>query len=236
MLSIQKREADQFAELTGFLETELAYAAAYHNTLLKVKEEWPDASVFHSIATSHLQLTPNAQSSALTNNPKLTHRRSIISVREPALVTVARVSTDADHLVPMRTRANTANGATPAASSQSRKRSDSLATTGTNASATTGCSGNPSSTLRENVGGWMGSLSRRKSSISKKNFQSLDDSEDVREHLPLLKCQVFFFKRIVPEMAHTIELFPTTQASSTASPSLIPRLPPFESRAYSRTA
>jgi hypothetical protein len=59
MLSIQKREADQFAELTQFLETELAYAAAYHDNLLKVKEEWPDASVFHSIAASRRQLMPN---------------------------------------------------------------------------------------------------------------------------------------------------------------------------------
>ena len=58
MLSIQKREAEQFAELTEFLETELAYAAAYHDTLLRLKEDWPTASVSLSII-SHCQLTPN---------------------------------------------------------------------------------------------------------------------------------------------------------------------------------
>jgi hypothetical protein len=58
MLSIQRQEAEQFAELTEFLETELAYAAAYHDTLLRLKEDWPDASVSLSIM-SHCQLTPN---------------------------------------------------------------------------------------------------------------------------------------------------------------------------------
>ena len=56
MLSIQKREAEQFAELTAFLETELAYAAAYHDTILRLKEGWPDALVSLSII-SRCQLT-----------------------------------------------------------------------------------------------------------------------------------------------------------------------------------
>lgn len=43
MLSIQKREADQFAELTEFLDIEIAFAASYHDTLLALKEQWPDA-------------------------------------------------------------------------------------------------------------------------------------------------------------------------------------------------
>lgn len=42
MLSIQKREADQFAELTEFLEIEISFAAAYHNTLLQLQADWPD--------------------------------------------------------------------------------------------------------------------------------------------------------------------------------------------------
>ena len=128
-------------------------------------------------------LLPSLYPRALANNPKLTHRRSTISVREPAFVTTVRASIDSDRsapVVPTRTRANTASGAVPAGS---RKRSDSLTTTETNASAATSGSGNASNTLRGNVSGWMGSLGRRKSSMSKKNFQSLDDSEDVRECL-----------------------------------------------------
>jgi hypothetical protein len=111
-----------------------------------------------------------------------------MSAREPAFVTVVRASIGSDPsapATPARKRANTANGAVPAASSRSRKRSDSLATTETSASAATGGSGNASNALRESVGGWMGSLSRRKSSVSKKNFQSLDDSEDVRQRSTL---------------------------------------------------
>lgn len=42
MLSIQKREADQFAELTEFLDIEIAFANAYHNTLLQLRHDWPD--------------------------------------------------------------------------------------------------------------------------------------------------------------------------------------------------
>ena len=60
MLSIQKREANQFAELTEVLETELAYATAYYDTLLKLKENWPDASVSHDIVVSRCQLTPKS--------------------------------------------------------------------------------------------------------------------------------------------------------------------------------
>lgn len=42
MVSIQRRELQQFAELTEFLELEIQFVTAYSDMLLKLKEEWPD--------------------------------------------------------------------------------------------------------------------------------------------------------------------------------------------------
>lgn len=45
MLALQQNEMQQLVDLTGFLETELAFAAEYHSTLLSLQEDWPDMCV-----------------------------------------------------------------------------------------------------------------------------------------------------------------------------------------------
>lgn len=42
MLAIQQHEMQQVADLTEFLNTEIAYVSEYQATLLKLQDEWPD--------------------------------------------------------------------------------------------------------------------------------------------------------------------------------------------------
>lgn len=129
-------------------------------------------------------LTECVFGSALAEAPKLTHRRSLHSIREPVrppTLSMPRASVDSDRPQPSptRKRANTTNSArpltpkAPKTPKQSRKRSESVVTAETDDSTAAGVS------LRGSVSGWMGNLSRsRKSSMSKKNFQSLEDNEE----------------------------------------------------------
>lgn len=85
MLSIQKREADQFAELTDFLNTEIAYVALYHDTLLQLRLDWPDPYVASLTLGSFILMLRNyTHERAAADVKALTHRQSLIrDTKEP---------------------------------------------------------------------------------------------------------------------------------------------------------
>jgi hypothetical protein len=42
MLEVHRSELAQFNDLTAFLDLKLAFVSAYHDRLVKLKEDWPD--------------------------------------------------------------------------------------------------------------------------------------------------------------------------------------------------
>lgn len=245
MLSIQKREADQFAELTEFLDTEIAYVALYHDILLQLRLDWPDPYVALLPFVFHLTQAPELRpmNRATANVKSLTHRQSFIrETEEPPPRGSLSSERDRPPPSPTRKRANTSTGSVLPSLSHNRKRSDSLVTTETNGSggsAPPAANGNAKadgksesgSTIKGKASGWMGTISRsrKNSSVSKKNFQSLGDDE---EHEPVPPHSFSTTANITSTSNNTTSSRPRSASSanasapSTASASLRMRKPP----------
>ncbi|KAF8313208.1 BAR-domain-containing protein [Clavulina sp. PMI_390] len=174
MLSIKKREGDQFSELTEFLDIEIAYAAAYHNQLMALKNEWPHADAANIPSLTHRRST--YASRPTTPNPVLespsptrpTFRNPLTPGRDRA----ARASEDVSYEFPSRggrKRASTTStpvAATPKQKEKEPKKSSDAILAGSKQQ------------VSEAAGGVKGWFSR---SLSKKNFQTLDDDEEANQ-------------------------------------------------------
>lgn len=186
MLSIQKREGEQLAELTEFLDSEMSFVTVYYDMLLKLKQEWPSAYVINQNSSVARGYLPCTTISASANTKKLTHRRSL--TKRPNDDS-PRPSNEQSFTVRTRSKSTVNEGAvisifaTPP-DVQDRKRSDSVATAESKDKSET-APPTPKS-RKTSVSGWVGSFSRsrKNSSVSKKNFQSLLDDEEANQTTP----------------------------------------------------